>query len=510
MTPAGKQIAFRDDHQAQIPVERVFAKRPRRFVEQQREIGVDTNRQNLQDSAPFPHLSAWPVFTGPSDVRFQYHGAIGMPLSSISRALFTFALLALICSRTEAQPAFPDTAPLDTFEESDDEGQDDWDNSIFDSLPMQQQPFGAPGNPGLGSPGNPALVPPGTPGLPANPGPHASQIGEPPAPRMYNPANIRSDFFGVVNTIPLFPGTSLVGRQKIAENNSPIPRDRFFINYSYFDSAGLIPGGVDVHRFTPGFEKTFMNGWMSVEARVPMAITLNSTDFTDTSHAELGNLNVNLKGIIFQRWDLLASAGLGVTVPTADDVRVGGVTFENSAVHLLPFVGAIYQPNERFFTQGFAQIDVDINGNTVTGFGGYDDPTLLYLDWQAGYWLYRCLHTQKPVGYRRCNTCNTGPSRLHVTGIAPSIEFHYTRSLDDRDSTGLSVLNGSVGATVELSNDSTLDVGYVFPIGGTNDQQFDGELRVMFNYFFPTRRHRTARATPYRVSQAYLAGRRAY
>src|SRR5436190_13788331 len=61
------------------------------------------------------------------------------------------------------------------------------------------------------------------------------------------------------------PRGSSVGVMKFAENGSPIPRDRFFVNYSYFDDVNLIPGGMAVRRLTPGFEKTFFDGTTSFE-----------------------------------------------------------------------------------------------------------------------------------------------------------------------------------------------------------------------------------------------------
>ncbi len=68
---------------------------------------------------------------------------------------------------------------------------------------------------------------------------------------------------------------------KLSENTSPIPRDRVFVNYSYFDNVPLQQGGVDVNRFVPGFEKTFFNGITSVEVRAPMASTLDQRSAHD-------------------------------------------------------------------------------------------------------------------------------------------------------------------------------------------------------------------------------------
>ena len=64
---------------------------------------------------------------------------------------------------------------------------------------------------------------------------------------------------------------------KIAENTSPMPRDRLIFDYGYFDNVPLAPGGVNVNRLTLGFEKTFLDGMMSFELKAPMASTVDST-----------------------------------------------------------------------------------------------------------------------------------------------------------------------------------------------------------------------------------------
>ena len=68
------------------------------------------------------------------------------------------------------------------------------------------------------------------------------------------------DVFEVIRVNIPNPGSGVVGRMKIAENGSPIPRDRVFFNYSYFDNV-LTPGGTNVNRFSPGLRKHFSLKW---------------------------------------------------------------------------------------------------------------------------------------------------------------------------------------------------------------------------------------------------------
>lgn len=287
-----------------------------------------------------------------------------------------------------------------------------------------------------------------------------------------------------------------VGRMKITENTSPVPRDRVFFNYSYFNGVPLSANGVDVNRFTPGFEKTFFNGRSSFELRAPFASTLSNTIYTDgvtnDSSTEFGNLTMYLKQLVYTSETLAISGGLGVAVPTAGDVHVRTVAgqelvrIENESVHLLPFVGSLYAPNDRLFVQQFLQFDCDTNGNPVqvagpTGAlvdaGRANDTTFLFYSLSAGYWMY------------------TNPDRF-ISRIAPMVELHYNRSLQDTDviesngfqvgsfSNNIELLNGTVGMTALMGDNKTLTAAYVTPIGGGADQQFNGEFRLMLNWYF--------------------------
>ncbi len=302
----------------------------------------------------------------------------------------------------------------------------------------------------------------------------------------------------VIPTANPSSGGVVVGRQKTAENTSPIPRDRVFMNYSYFQNTSLAPGGLNINRFSPGFEKTFLGGNGSVEVRVPFATTLNSSivanGFTDTSHVELGNIYGALKGLLYQNQTSALSAGLAMTLPTGDDTKVSMangtqlVRVRNQSVHLMPFVGGLITPTNRVFAQGFLQFDFDANGNQVdlnlygnrlTKAGVANDATYFYGDVGIGYWLYRN---------------QTRSSWL--TGLAPTVELHYNRSLQGSDviqqgfyqvgsfQNQVQNLNALVGGTAILGRSTTITAAYVTPIGNGSDQLFDGEARVSLNWFF--------------------------
>lgn len=303
---------------------------------------------------------------------------------------------------------------------------------------------------------------------------------------------------GIVIDAPNPSGGGSVGRLKIAENNSPLPRDRVFHNYSYFDSVPLTRTGVNVNRFIPGFEKTFFGGVASVEMRFPFAASLNSTIIADgvtgSDDIEFGNINIPLKLLLYRNDQVAFSCGMAVALPTADDTVVqlaNGtplVRIDNESVHLMPFLGLLLTPNDRFFTQGFLQFDFDTQGNPVqvtnlagglVPVGRSDQVTFMYVDLGVGYWLKR---SDNPSG---------------LTGIAPTLEVHWNQALDDFNplQAGPIMINSNSGGRFESVNmvfgtmlqwgqNTTLTLGYATPLSGGLDREFDGEVRVLFNHRF--------------------------
>lgn len=290
-----------------------------------------------------------------------------------------------------------------------------------------------------------------------------------------------------------------VGRVKIAENTSPMPRDRVFFNYSYFQNVPLTQTGINVNRFTPGFEKTFNEGTSSIEFRAPFATTLSSnvsaTGVSDGDQLEFGNLSLTYKTLFYRDDDLAFSGGIQVGLPTADPVNVNlsdGTTIvkiKNQSVHLMPFLGALYTPNDRLFAQGFLQFDVAANGNDVLAnmdltklqrVGSVQDSTYSYLDLSVGYWTYLA-----------------DDQDAYLSGIAPMFEIHYNQSLQSGDvvrapgnfqlgtfGNNFSVVNAVIGTTFQFGASSALTMGYAVPLGSGNDRQFDGEFRLFFNKRF--------------------------
>jgi hypothetical protein len=252
---------------------------------------------------------------------------------------------------------------------------------------------------------------------------------------------------------PLAAGAA---RASIADNNKALPQDRFYVLYNHFEGAvhhadydSGLSRSLPTDRYTFGFEKTFLDGQWSIEARLPISggssYTLTSLQDPDASYyagiegSRLGNLFVALKHSIYSSDSTSAVAGIGVEAPTGSDVsgvlRISNVdppvdasvstTVRNNAVYLAPYLGLLYVPNDKWFAQGFAQVDVPLNGNPVdtalydgegtirSNLGSLCDKPIVMLDASVGRWLF-----------------HDDQHRL-LTGLAGVLELHYRTTLGD-------------------------------------------------------------------------------
>jgi len=337
----------------------------------------------------------------------------------------------------------------------------------------------------------------------------ASNYGATPGSSSAAPAMI-GDFFGGAYTMTLPTLATGMGsnsvqevnvpigagdrRFKLAENNSPFPTDRYFVNYNHFRNALLTLDGreANLDRAVFGLEKTFHDGQFSFEVRVPFANGLNSVQVSDSTAnnvaTEFGNIAFALKALLHRGPYVSWSAGLGMVIPTAEDSQVFGgfdelfLTVENEAFYLQPFLGMLWTPNDRLFGQFVTQLDFDTTGNRVN-FVGTDqssgvirDQTLLFMDASFGYWLYR---------NQRSGGC--------ITGVAPMLELHYTDTIEDSNRVGDSfgnalsnpnnrqdILNITGGCRFELFSRSYVTVAAVAPLKGGANHLFDAEVAVQY------------------------------
>lgn len=300
------------------------------------------------------------------------------------------------------------------------------------------------------------------------------------------------------------------GHARMSVNNRAQTDNRVFFLYQHFHNAldvnrfppaaaNAVANSFGLDRFLLGWETATADGLSSVELRLPLfagadivsAPPGGAADFRADSGA-LGNLAVILKRILYDDCCTSIAAGMGITLPTGDDVRgqlpALNTTFlvNNDAVHLLPYLGFLRRSNDTFFYQGFAQLDIAANGNRVEVFdlgtpaaanGVLDPQTLMFLDISAGWWLYR------------------NPCSCRVTGLASLIELHYTTTLESADrvvaaptpptftnlANRIDAFDLTCGLHFEFGPCSSLRVGGVFPLRSGDNRFFDSEIQLQLN-----------------------------
>jgi hypothetical protein len=306
---------------------------------------------------------------------------------------------------------------------------------------------------------------------------------------------------------------------------------------------------------------------------------------------EFDNLSVILKAAPYQTRRLVLSGGLGIGIPTAPDTKVIVRDFvpftlfpnifpvartrefhvDNDTWSLSPYLSVLATPSDRFFTQGFLQFDFPVNNsratfresatepglrgtdvvNDPTGLGALqlalvqalqarrlgfqlppinqsakiDEQTLMHVDLGLGYWVTR------------------DPEARWIRGIAPTLELHYTTTLENADvitfardgflkpvsanqlsqaaanlqanpspanilnainkiferpptvgnlRNRVDILDLTVGSTFLLGERATLATGFAFPLRTGDNRTFDWEFQAQFNYYFGGPRQRYA------------------
>jgi hypothetical protein len=259
---------------------------------------------------------------------------------------------------------------------------------------------------------------------------------------------------------------------KIADNQSPRPMDRVFVDFNYYDNVNSALnrrlnapiGNMQVYHELFGVEKTFFDGNASLGLRIPINSLSVDSSFPGLggSHTAAGNLAVFGKYVLYQDdGGNLLSAGLSIDTPTGPASFAGvPVRSAQNSVGIQPFLGYILK-GEQWFLQGFGSIDVP----TASAM-----PTMMYLDAGIGYFLYR---TQE---------------QRFLTAIIPTYELHMNIPLNhsgysNTDSYGVPpVLDMTFGVNFGLLNSAYLTTAYVVPV--TGPQPFSGEFVLQFNWLF--------------------------
>ena len=273
---------------------------------------------------------------------------------------------------------------------------------------------------------------------------------------------------------------------KIADNQYPMPVDRFFTTFNYYDNVnqelnrrlGAPINNMQVYHQLYGLEKTFFDRNMSLGIRVPIDTLSISSRLPGFSHTNTSFSNLNIYGkLLLWRNDSgsLISTGLSINTPTGPAAFAGfpGIRGTN-AVELGPFLGYLFRAN-RFYWQGFFQVGVPLT--TVW-------PDILYFDNSFGYFLYR----------------SEGRTAL-LSSIIPIFEVHANVPVNHShysvtDTFGVpTVVDLTFGTTFGIQSRSFLTFAYIVPV--TGPQPFSGEFSLQFNWLFgPTARRALSATAP--------------
>jgi hypothetical protein len=249
----------------------------------------------------------------------------------------------------------------------------------------------------------------------------------------------------------------VTGGFKIADNESPVPTDRIFVTYNYYNNVTTQGGpNFDVHRETIGFEKTFLDGNASIGMRLPF---LEQDGLEGAEGSEVGDLSIIFKWAFLNDRDTgnVLSAGLVVTVPTGEDFPlVNGQSLHST--FLQPYVGGIYNLGD-LYVHGFSSIAVSTNS---------DDVTFWSNDIGIGYWL---------VKHDDDSFCR---------GIVPTVEGHLFTPLNHRNANddvfATDYFEVTAGVNFVFSRGTTLGIAVGTPV--TGPRPYDVEAIVSFNLRF--------------------------
>jgi hypothetical protein len=254
------------------------------------------------------------------------------------------------------------------------------------------------------------------------------------------------------------------GAFKISDNESPRPIDRLFVTYNFWDNASLPTGPerrtFDLHRETFGFEKTFLNG----DASVGMRLNVLQADGA-YSDDDFGDMTFITKYALVNNDETgnVLSGGLAVTAPTGSrTILPNGQTIRTTV--LQPWTGFIYNLNCKWYAHGFSSLIIPTDNQDVT---------LAATDLGIGWRMYQAA----------CCSDN------FISSVTPTLEGHYTASLNHRGLDPLRALSFpkdvfvlTSGIHFGLGCNALLTTGLAVPL--TGPKLFDLEAIAQLNWRF--------------------------
>jgi hypothetical protein len=288
---------------------------------------------------------------------------------------------------------------------------------------------------------------------------------------------------------------------KIADNQSPMPQDRVFFNFNYFNNVNYAidrkfaapVGGIQIYRYVLGVEKTFWDGMASIGIfdSINNLSSVSSRPGLGGTHTAMGDLNVFTKLVLFSQWDdpaptpsytspglsplgggrngFLVSGGALLSFPTGPGGFAGaGFSKSFRDVGIQPFMGYYFRQGN-FYLQGFESLNIPLDENDVLA---------LYNDIGIGYYLYN----------------NPNQDTL-ITAFAPTFETHVNVPLNHSDIGNVTdpvgtktVVDLTLAGNIQFGRNTVLLLGAVTPV--TGPRPFAVEAIALLNIYFGGRNGR--------------------
>ncbi|MCO8122671.1 hypothetical protein NHH03_13065 [Stieleria sp. TO1_6] len=294
----------------------------------------------------------------------------------------------------------------------------------------------------------------------------------------------------------------------MAENNSAIPQDRIGFNFNSLNVGfngtyivNTVEDDFSEYRFFA--EKTLFGSNLSVDVMIPFYQSSNVNvlyaDYLANgpgTDASFGDLAFGFKYLVHRNERSALSAGMRIEAPTNEEFSLtgdpvnGNVRVEDSVWHFTPYLAGLLTPTERTFYQSFVSYRMPTGSVIQTKSMSRRteitrEQDYFMFDLSAGYWLYN------------------NPGQRGLTGLAPTLELHYTATFDDQQSnnrltnraySNTDVLNLTAGLTAMFNDRISVSTAVAAPLrdkvigsglafNPNSDRRYDWALMFQLNYY---------------------------
>jgi hypothetical protein len=262
---------------------------------------------------------------------------------------------------------------------------------------------------------------------------------------------------------------------KFADNQTPMPVDRFTFGFNFFDYVnqavdkrlGIPLNRITAYRYVLGFEKTFLDQRASFGMRMPIENAQGASLFPGVGapHTAVGDLAMYFKYALYmdRSTGRVLSGGMALAVPSGPHSFAGAPW--NRGIHytnIQPYLAFQWTFNRLYFI-GFAAINIPTSSGDVL---------MLYDDLSIGYFVYR----------------NADPNAF-LKSIAPTVEIHVNTPTNHRDIFNINdiagtseVVDTTQGINFFFGKRTVLSLGVAEPL--TGPKPFSLEALALLNVFF--------------------------